>query len=221
MQDANDPNIDYKALVKAGYDHCASNYAEQRDTGAPQELRFITERLAPKSTILDVGCGAGTPVAKHLAVDYSVTGVDLSSRMIDMAKTNVPTARFVETDIMAAEFPTAHFDAIVSFYALFHLPRQEHETLFQNFANWLKSGGLLLVSLARKDDGPGYTEDDFHGVTMYWSNFGLEAYRDIVQRAGFRIEQEGIVGHGYNNPQPSEEIHPFIFCTRADDTKSG
>lgn len=220
MQDANDPNIDYKALVKAGYDHCASNYAEQRDTVAPQELRFITERLGPESTILEVGCGAGIPVAKHLSVDYSVTGVDISSRMIGLAQTNVPTAHFVESDIMAAEFPTANFDAIVSFYALFHLPRQEHEDLFHHFANWLKPGGLLLVSLARKDDGPGYTEDDFHGVTMYWSNFGLEVYRDIVKRAGFRIEQEGIVGHGYNDSEPSEEIHPFIFCTRTNDPNS-
>jgi SAM-dependent methyltransferase len=156
-------------------------------------------------------------VAKHLAVDYEVLGIDLSPRMIDLAKANVPTARFVEADIMAAEFPAAHFDAIVSFYALFHIPRQEHEALFRHFATWLKPGGLLLVSLARKDDGPGYTEDDFHGATMYWSNFGPEVYRDIAKRTIFRIEQEGIIGHGYNNPEEPEEIHPFIFCTRTAD----
>lgn len=133
-----------------------------------------------------------------------------------MAKTNVPVAWFIKTDVMAAEFPTANFDAIVSFYALFHFPRREHEDLFRKFSTWLKPGGSLLVSLARRDDGPGYTEDDFHGVTMYWSNFGLERYRDIVNRAGFRIEQEDIVGHGYGNVESSEEVHPFIFCTRVD-----
>jgi SAM-dependent methyltransferase len=215
---ANDPHTDYKELVKAGYDHCASDYVDQRHTIAPQELRFITERLSPKSSILDVGCGAGTPVAKHLSTDYDITGVDISSRMIDLAKANVPTARFIVTDIMTADFPTTNFDAIVSFYALFHIPRQEHEDLFRHFADWLKPGGVLLVTLARKDDGPGYTEN-FYGVTMYWSNFGLEVYRDILKRTGFRIEREGIVGHGYDNAEASEEVHPFIFCVRADESK--
>ncbi len=42
MQDANDPNIDDKALVKSGYDRSAANYVEQRDTVAPQQLHFIT-----------------------------------------------------------------------------------------------------------------------------------------------------------------------------------
>ena len=147
MKDANGPNVDYKVLVRSGYDRCAADYSEQRDTVAPQELRLITERLKPESTILDVGCGAGIPVAKHLSVDYSVTGVDISSSMIGMAKTNVPVARFIKTDVMAAEFPTANFDAIVSFYALFHLPRREHEDLFRKFSTWLKPGGSLLVSL--------------------------------------------------------------------------
>ncbi len=219
FQIANDPNIDYKTLVKAGYDHCASNYAGQRLTIAPQELRLITEKLSPKSSILDVGCGAGTPVAKYLSADYYVTGVDLSSRMIDLAKTNAPTARFVATDIMTAEFPATHFDAIVSFYALFHIPRQEHEELFRRFADWLKPGGMLLVTLARRDDGPGYT-DNFCGVTMYWSNFGLEVYRNILEKTGFRIEQEGIIGHGYDSAEAPEEIHPFIFCMRVNDSKT-
>tara|TARA_B100000315_G_C14340646_1_gene479423 strand:- start:296 stop:538 length:243 start_codon:yes stop_codon:yes gene_type:complete len=75
-----------------------------------------------------------------------------------------------------------------------------------------RSGGLLLVTLARSNDGPGYTEDDFFGVTMYWSNFGFEVYRDMLEHVGFRIEKEGIIGHGYDNPETAEERHPFIFC---------
>ena len=213
---ANAPNTDYKALVKAAYDRCACAYAGQRCADPPRQLDLITERLPPQSAILDVGCGAGVPVARHLARHCHVTGVDISPRMIELARENVPSARFVEGDIMDADFPAAHFAAIVSFYALFHLPRQEHEALFRRFARWLKPGGLLLLTLAPKDDGPGYT-DDFHGVAMYWSNFGLEVYRDILARAGFRLLQEGLVGHGYDEAEArEEEAHPFVFCTKAD-----
>jgi SAM-dependent methyltransferase len=216
---ADDPDIDYKALVKTGYDRCASNYVAQRCTIAPEELCLITERLSPRSSILEVGCGAGMPTAKYLSTSHGVTGVDISPKMIDLARANVPSVHFIEADIMTADFPKENFDAIVSFYALSHIPRQEHEALFYRLADWLKPGGLLLVTLAQKDDGPGYTEE-FCGVTMYWSNFGLEVYKDLLKRTGFRIEQEGIVGHGYDSPNASEEVHPFIFCVRADDSKN-
>lgn len=30
-------------------------------------------------------------------------------------------------------------------------------------------------------------ENDFHGVRMYWSHYGLERNREIVQEAGFEV----------------------------------
>ena len=177
---ADDPEADYRELVKTAYNRCAMNYAGQRRTTASAELNLITERLAPGSKILDVGCGAGIPVAQHLAGAFSLTGIDISSNMIALAKKNVPTAKFVTADVMETEFSACSFDAIVSFYAIFHIPRQEHLNLFRRFAQWLRPGGLLLLTIAKKDDGPGYTEDDFFGGTMYWSNFGPSTYKKFL-----------------------------------------
>ena len=134
--------------------------------------------------------------------------------MIALAKKNVPTAKFVIADVMETEFPACSFDAIVSFYAIFHIPRQEHLNLFRRFAQWLRPGGLLLFTIARKDDGPGYTEDDFFGETMYWSNFGPSTYKKFLAETGFQIEQEGIVGGGYESVDAPEEVHPFFFAVK-------
>ena len=213
---ADDPDTDYRALVRAAYDRCAIDYAGQRCTTAGAELNLITERLTPSSRILDVGCGAGIPIARHLASTFNLTGIDISSNMIDLAKKNVPTGRFVAADVMGMEFPSGSFDAIVSFYAIFHIPRQEHLELFRRFARWLRLGGLLLVTLARKDDGPGYTEDDFLGGTMYWSNFGPSTYKNFLAETGFRLEQEGIVGGGFRRADALDEIHPFFFAVRSE-----
>ena len=214
---ADDPQTDYRELVRTAYNRCAMDYAGQKRTTPGAELNLITERLAPSSNILDVGCGAGIPVAQHLAETFSLTGIDISSNMIALAKKNVPTASFITADVMATEFPAGSFDAIVSFYAIFHIPRQEHLNLFRRFAQWLRPGGLLLFTIARKDDGPGYTEDDFFGETMYWSNFGPSTYEKFLTETGFQIERKGIVGGGYENADALGEIHPFFFAVKRED----
>lgn len=211
---ADDPDVDYRELVRAAYNRCASDYAEQRRNTAEAELNLISERLKPDSRILDVGCGAGVPVARQLANKFEVTGVDISSSMIAAARQNVPSARFIQADVMEADFPAAGFDAIVSFYAIFHILRQKHRELFRRFFRWLRPGGLLLVTVARHDDGPGYTEDDFLGETMYWSNFGPDTYRKILAETGFAIEQDGVVGAGLTSADTAEEVHPFFFAVR-------
>ena len=88
------------------------------------------------------------------------------------------------------------------------------QELFRRFARWLKPNGLLLTTLASEHEGPGYTEDKFFGVTMYWSNFGIRTYRDLIIKVGFRIEREGVIGHGYQNPDMPLERHPFVFAVR-------
>ncbi len=215
---ADDPETNYRELVRTAYNRCAMDYAGQRRTTPEPELNLITEHLAPGSKILDVGCGAGIPVARHLAGMFSLTGIDISSNMIALAKKNVPTAEFIIADVMETEFPAGSFDAIVSFYAIFHIPRQEHQELFRRFAQWLRPGGLLLFTVARYDDGPGYTEDDFFGGTMYWSNFGTSTYKKFLTETGFQIEQEGIVGGGSKSIDAPEEIHPFFFAVKRDST---
>ncbi len=211
---ADDPDADYRALVRAAYDRCAKDYARQRRATAEAELNLIAERLKSGSRILDVGCGAGIPVARHLAESFDVTGIDVSSSMIALARKNVPSARFVHADVVETEFPEGSFDAIVSYYSIFHIPRQEHSDLFRRFAQWIRPGGLVLITVARNDDGPGYTEDDFFGETMYWSNFGPGTYRKLLADTGFRIEREGIVGAGLASVDALDEVHPFFFAVR-------
>ena len=56
---ADDPDADYRELVRTAYNRCAMDYAGQKRTTPGAELNLITERLAPSSKVLDVGCGAG------------------------------------------------------------------------------------------------------------------------------------------------------------------
>ncbi|MEZ4860546.1 MAG: class I SAM-dependent methyltransferase [Caldilineaceae bacterium] len=214
MQPANDPTINYKALVQQNYDRCAAAYeAARRDTAHP-ELTVLIDRLPSPAQVLDIGCGAGVPVAQTLAQHFVVTGVDISAEQIRRAQNNVPNAQFIHSDIMALDFPAATFDAVVSFYAIFHLPREEHPELLRRIYTWLKPGGYLLATVTQFAEAA-YTEDDFFGGTMYWSNYGLADYRHILQNLGFTILDIHALGHGYNvDANAAPERHPLLFAQR-------
>jgi len=214
MKPADDPNTDYKALVQRGYDRCAAEYERARQEGTHPELTLLMDCLDEGARALDIGCGAGVPVAGTLAQRFQVIGVDLSSEMIERARINVPMASFIHSDIMDVQFPSNHFDAVVSFYAIFHLPREEHPELFHRIHRWLKAGGYFLATVFDTREAP-YTEDDFFGVIMYWSNFGLKEYQQLLTEIGFRLLETSAVGHGYNASEKiSEEHHHLIFARK-------
>ncbi len=214
MKPANHPTVDYRALVQRGYDQCAAAYEHARQQEAAPELTLLINRLPAGAHILDIGCGAGVPVAQTLARRFAVTGVDLSPEQIRRAQVNVPMGTFLHADIMALSFPPASFDAVVAFYSIFHLPREEHPVLFQRIYQWLKPGGYLLATVSAVSEAA-YTEDDFFGVPMYWSNYGLAEYQELLKQLGFRLLETTVVGHGYRaGAERSPEQHPLVFAQK-------
>ena len=214
MRPADDPSVDYKALVQRAYDRCAADYSESRESEAHPELELLNERLDDGAPVLDIGCGAGIPVSRTLAERFAVTGVDISRQMIRPARANVPGARFTHADITSAEFHASSFDAVVAFYSIFHIPKEEHHDLFRRIQKWLRPGGYLMCTLTNYSE-PAYTEDDFFGETMYWSNFGLADYEDILSGLGFTLLRTSSIGHGYSEAAeaPSED-HPLLFARK-------
>ena len=212
MRPANDPQIDYKELVRRSYDACAEEYGASRQADAEIELRGLTERLVDGMSVLDVGCGAGVPIARALSRRFRVTGVDISREMVKLARRNVPTGEFVCGDVMSVDFEDGSFDAAVAFYSIFHLPREEHEHLFRKVSRWLKPGGYFLCTLSVRDE-PAYTEDDFFGVTMFWSNYGLERGLRMLRDVGFEVIEVGSTSGGWEDEvESAREEHPLVLA---------
>ena len=61
----------------------------------------------------------------------------------------------------------------------------------------------------------GYTEDDFFGVTMYWSNYGLADYTNVLTDLGFKTLRASRVGDGYSETHdaPAED-HPIVLARK-------
>ncbi len=212
MDLASDSGAEWIALVRSSYNACADAYNAQR-TVEHRELDLFSSYLKEGSAILDVGCGSGVPVTLRLSSRFCVTGVDISDRMIELAKAKVSKAEFVRANILDVDFAESSFDAIISFYALFHIPREDQPDLLRQFYKWMKPGGLIFVTYARGGyKVPGYTEDDFFGTRMYWSNFSFERFRELMSMSGFEELRAGVIGHGYEDMEGEPETTPYAFA---------
>ena len=212
MKSADDPRRDYRLLVMQGYDAVSATFSAARTREQGAELGSLLRRLPDGARVLDLGCGAGVPIARTLAGRHHVVGIDISAAQLEIARVAVPGAAFVRGDMLSCAFAEASFDAVVSMYAVFHTPREAHAALFARVHDWLRPGGFLLATLSNTDE-LAYTED-FFGAEMYWSNWGMDAYRRMLGEAGFTIIEEGHTGHGYDDGHAKPEHHPLVLAQR-------
>ena len=83
--------------------------------GFTEELHGVLHKfVTPTGDILDFGCGAGRVAGVLAGAARSVTGVDVSAAMLDLARARVPEARFLLVDGGPLPFADASFDVVLA-----------------------------------------------------------------------------------------------------------
>jgi cyclopropane fatty-acyl-phospholipid synthase-like methyltransferase len=194
-------------LVGEGYDEIGERFDEWRTriVGDPRErwLNELTSRLWDGARVLDLGCGSGVAETRLLAERYRVTGVDVSAAQIKRARVNVPTARFVHADFTMLELPPASFEAVCSFYAFNHVPRELLPVVFERVHEWLRPGGYFLVSLGASDTSEWTGE--WLGTTMFFSGHEPETNRRLLEETGFERLLDEVVT--FDEPEGEATFH--------------
>lgn len=117
--------------------------------------------IRPGQRVLDVACGTGVLtrlVAVRTGSSGAVTGLDLSPRMLAIAKRLSPTLTWQEGDAQALPFPDETFDAVVSQFGLMFVP--DPTLALREMMRVLKRGGHLAVAVwASLDDTPAYAAE--------------------------------------------------------------
>lgn len=190
-------NTDPKQLVRESYDQISRAYradALPRDRGYFKWLEVLTPYLQKGDPVLDLGCGCGVPVAQELAAFCRVIGVDISPVQIARARALVPRATFQCQDMTTVDFEVGSFAAIVSLFAIIHVPLVEQRPLLERMFSWLRPGGYLLASVGNRA-WTGY-EEDWHGAPMYWSHADEATYLKWLDEIGSRMLRQQFVPEG-------------------------
>ena len=182
--------------LRETYNSFADTYDVNREAFDISEILnlFSSNLESKRGKLLDLGCGAGEPVARYfIDNNWQVTGVDFSERMIELASKYAPKMEAIRGDIREVKFKSNQFDAITASYSLFHIPSELHADLFSKIFEWLKPKGKVLFTYATKEYTgaevfSGYKK--FIDTELYYSHKKpTELFCDL-QRIGFNLESQ-------------------------------
>ena len=208
--------MEKKEIVRNGYNKAAEKIQEISglEKEGSDELNFIanfSSRIPQDGLVLDAGCGNGV-YSHYLSDKFNIIGVDISEKQIELARQNAPKAEFTCEDMTKINFPDKHFDGILSYYSIIHVPRDEHYELLSNFYRMLKMNGVVLLVFHINDDPESYEEDFFfRGVKMYWSGFDKKTNLNMLKQIGFKIIWSKSVKE---SPKWGESSHLYVFAEK-------
>ena len=96
--------------------------------------------LPTGARVVDLGCGSGVFTDALQRRGYCCTGVDLSSKLIAIARNKFPTIKFIEGDVEQLPFNDGSFDGVLLSGLIHHRPDPV----------WLRERGLTHSAAWRK-----------------------------------------------------------------------
>lgn len=168
-----------------------------------RKLTMTQNRLSPDMRIFEFGCGTGGTALAHAPHVAYVHAIDVSARMIEIAKAKqaeagIENVTFDVSGIDAFDAPSTDFDAILGLSVL-HLV-DDPATVIRKVADMLKPGGYFISSTFAANDQArwlkyvapiGKALGKFPPVL---TSFRLADLKDWHEAAGLAIEEEWRTG---------------------------
>ena len=169
------------------YDLIAADFAKMRDSFYLEQkyLDLFMGYLQPEAQILDVGCGSGYPIAAYLIEHgFHVTGIDGPKELLNIAKINCPSMHTICGDIRTITL-AQKFDAIIEWWCLFHVPKQDHSKMISRFGSWIKPGGILEFTTGEIEYD--HKSSDMLNQELSFYSLDPKLYEKYLKENGFKV----------------------------------
>jgi SAM-dependent methyltransferase len=168
--------------MKSSYDICSKNYYKlfhddimKHDFDQKLLFRFL-DLMINNPIICDMGCGPAAQYGGFIQAHCNqVHGVDISENNLCLAAGLYPDIHFHCNDMTETDFSESSLDGIVSFYSLFHIPKNKTEDLFKEYFRVLKPEGIILLVTHK-----GEYENTFSEI---WGHKGLSIFANFHKKS--------------------------------------
>ncbi len=206
--------------TRQDYNKIADDFVQKRDW-LPPDIRGLEQYLNPGEKVLDFGCGQGW--LKKVAgerVDYF--GVDVSDKLIDIAKQRYPEGKFLVTKQLVLPFERDSFDKVFCLSVLHHIPSNKFRVkLLKEIRRVIKPKSRLILTVWNLKGQRkirrllfkytllkllGKSKLDFKDIFYPWKNsqgrslteryvhiFSARELKKLLKKSGFLIKESGIL----------------------------
>jgi SAM-dependent methyltransferase len=174
-------------LIASAYDQLAETWLDDRFN--PQDglaahrhaLAFLPP--ADGGWALNAGCGCNTRLhALFRERGLQVEGVDISARMVTLARAADPAAIIHHDDLCTWQAPRS-YRVISAWDSIWHIQLDHQRALILKLMNLLEPGGVLIFT-AGGLDGPSEHTDATMGPRVYYATLGIPGLLAVIAEAG-------------------------------------
>lgn len=145
--------------------------------------RFLAP-MRPGASVLDIGCGSGEPIARHLIEQgCAVTGIDSSPALIALCRERFPDRDWIVADMRRLSLGR-RFDGLIAWDSFFHLGFDAQRAMMPVFRAHAAPGAVLMFT-----SGPRHGEaiGEFEGEPLYHASLAETEYRALLDENGFDV----------------------------------
>lgn len=192
--------------IRDVYESQAALYDAQRSR-ALFEARWLARFAAclpPGGRVLDLGCGAGEPIARwFIAEGFRVTGVDFAEAMLEIARSRWPQGDWRQGDMRSFDLGET-FDGIIAWDSFFHLTPDEQRSCIARMTVHLKPGASLLMTVGPEAGEVTGTVGD---RAVYHASLSPAQYATCLEQNGLRLT-------GYLAEDPETNKHSVLMARK-------
>ncbi|NOH78639.1 class I SAM-dependent methyltransferase [Vibrio sp. RE86] len=165
-------------------------------------LKFVSH----KGQALEIGCGCTCRFIDLLSEEgFQVSGLDVSSEMLKLAKEKRPDIDFIQADICEHTLDS-QYDFITAWDSIWHIPLAKQRPVITKIVDSLNSGGIFIFSFGGTDS-EGDHKDDFMGPEVYYSSLGTQGFLSLFIELGCKIRHLEFDQH--------PELHTYLIVEKA------
>jgi ubiquinone/menaquinone biosynthesis C-methylase UbiE len=200
------------------YNTVAKEYAEafsgehEKKPKDQEILHRFSMEVGDRRPVWDFACGPGQTSEYLKDLGLEISGLDISEKILEQARTLHPEIRFQRGSILELEFEDDSIAGVVAFYAIVHFTEEQVGIAFREVFRVLQPAGIFLFTYHIGEETIRVEEFLGRRIDIDFMFFTTDFISSCLQKVGFEkieiIEREPYAGVEY------ESRRAYVFATK-------